>query len=106
MQARMTDLQREMRAEGYDLPLMGVGVSTGDAVCGEFGTAQRTDYTAMGRMMNLGARLCSAAGGGEVVISEQTYRQIEGDAQVVRLHDVSLKGIGRTTAYKLVQLGI
>lgn len=104
MQEVMAELIQEMKEQGLELPPMGVGVSTGDAICGEFGTAQRTDYTAMGRMMNLGARLCSAAKGGEVVISEKTYNEIQDIATVEQLDDVSLKGIGKATAFKLKKL--
>ncbi len=104
MQQVMAELRQELTAEGYDIPPMGVGVSTGEAICGEFGTAQRTDYTAMGRMMNLGARLCSAAKGGEIFISEETYSAIKDHAHVERMEDVTLKGIGQSTAYKLLTL--
>ncbi len=104
MQVVMGDLIKEMEAQGYEMPPMGVGMSTGDAICGEFGTSQRTDYTAMGRMMNLGARLCSAASGGEVVISEGTYTALEKQATVEKLEAVTAKGIGQVTAYKLLKL--
>lgn len=105
MQEVMAELIAEMQAVGYELPPMGVGVSTGDVICGEFGTAQRTDYTAMGRMMNLGARLCSAAKGGEVVISEVTYEAVKDHAEVEPLESVTAKGIGQVKAYKLKILG-
>ncbi|MEL7236328.1 MAG: adenylate/guanylate cyclase domain-containing protein, partial [Chloroflexota bacterium] len=62
------------------------------------------DYTAMGRMMNLGARLCSAAKGGEVVISEQTQVALGNVAKTERMDDVTLKGIGSATAYKLMKI--
>lgn len=104
MQRVMGELIKEMEAQGYELPQMGVGLSTGDAICGEFGTAQRTDYTAMGRMMNLGARLCSAAAGGEVVISEETHKALEKQSSVEKLEGVTAKGIGQVTAYKLLKL--
>lgn len=104
MQEVMADLIREMEAKGNEIPPMGIGVSSGEAICGEFGTSQRTDYTAMGRMMNLGARLCSAAAGGEVMISEGTYAAIQDSAKVERRDDVSMKGIGTSTAYKLLNL--
>ena len=82
---------------------MGIGVSTGEATCGEFGTQQRTDYTAMGRMMNLGARLCSAAKGGEIVISEKTLHVIGDKAQAEELQGITLKGISEVKAFKLIQ---
>ncbi|MEM6282629.1 MAG: adenylate/guanylate cyclase domain-containing protein [Chloroflexota bacterium] len=104
MQEVMAEMRQELSAQGYELPPMGVGVSTGEAICGEFGTEQRTDYTAMGRMMNLGARLCSAAKGGEVVISEQTQIALGEAAKIERMEDVTLKGIGQATAYKLLKM--
>jgi adenylate cyclase len=104
MQQVMAEMRQELVAEGYDIPQMGIGISTGEAICGEFGTAQRTDYTAMGRMMNLGSRLCGAADGSEIVISEGTYAAVKDRAQVERMEDVVLKGIGSATAYKLLTL--
>jgi len=104
MQQVMAEMRQELSEQGYELPPMGVGVSTGEAICGEFGTAQRTDYTAMGRMMNLGARLCSAASGGEVMISEATMETIKDIARIERVEDVALKGIGKATAYKLLKI--
>ncbi len=104
MQRVMGDLIKEMEAQGLELPQAGIGMSTGDAICGEFGTSQRTDYTAMGRMMNLGARLCSAAGGGEVVISEKTFTTLGKQVAVEKLEEVTAKGIGQVTAYKLLKL--
>ena len=103
MQKAMAELVEKLKSEGYELPPMGVGVSTGEAICGEFGAAQRTDYTAMGRTMNLGARLCGAAKGGEVVISDQTYQAIKDRATIEVLEGVSLKGIGSANAYKLLK---
>jgi adenylate cyclase len=104
MQQVMAQLRQRLQAEGYDIPQMGVGISTGDAICGEFGTAQRTDYTAIGRMMNLGSRLCSAAKGGEIMICQGTYEAIGSIAEVEMVEDVHLKGIGKATAYRLLKL--
>jgi adenylate cyclase len=104
MQKVMADLREEMRVAGFHMPQMGVGVSTGEAVCGEFGTSQRTDYTAMGRMMNLGARLCSAAGGGEVMISEATQQVIGPQSKSILMDGFNAKGIGKVPAYKLIEI--
>jgi adenylate cyclase len=104
MQQVMAEMRQELAERGYELPPMGVGVSSGEAICGEFGTSQRTDYTAMGRMMNLGARLCSAASAGEIMISAATMEAVKDIARVERVDDVALKGIGQATAYKLLKI--
>jgi adenylate cyclase len=74
---------------------MGVGVSSGEVIAGEFGPPIRTDFTAMGRVMNLGARLCSAAKGGEVVISPATYHMLRDKVEVEKGESITLKGIGQ-----------
>ena len=42
---------------GHELPVMGVGISSGEVIAGEFGPPIRTDFTAMGRVMNLGRKI-------------------------------------------------
>jgi adenylate cyclase len=74
---------------------MGIGISSGEAIAGEFGPPIRTDFTAMGRVMNLGARLCSAAGAKQIVISENTYEDLKTIADVDKMNPVPLKGISR-----------
>lgn len=51
---------------------IGVGVATGRVTVGAIGSAARLEYTAVGTPVNLAARLCSAAGDGEVLIDERT----------------------------------
>lgn len=55
---------------------VGVGVSVGEAVLGAMGAERRMDFTAIGDAVNLGARLCSAAGRGEVLISEAVRLEV------------------------------
>lgn len=59
---------------------VGVGVNVGNAVLGAMGAERRMDFTAIGDAVNLGARLCSAAGRDEVLVSEAVRREV-GDAQ-------------------------
>jgi class 3 adenylate cyclase len=53
---------------------MGVGLATGPVVVGNIGTEAHMDYTAQGHGVNLAARLCSAAAGGEVLTLPLTHR--------------------------------
>jgi adenylate cyclase len=76
IQARMKELQERWVSEGKDVLYIGVGINTGDMVVGNMGSMERMDYTVIGDNVNLGARLCSAAGKGEIIISENTYAQV------------------------------
>ena len=49
---------------------MRIGIHHGSAVVGNFGSSQRSDYTAIGPCVNMAARIESASVPGEVFISE------------------------------------
>jgi adenylate cyclase len=78
------DLQRRCRAmkatlqetTGGDAPLgVGVGIHTGQITIGEVGDFCR-DFTAIGSVVNLASRLQGAAEPGEVLVTEEVYRQV------------------------------
>jgi len=93
MQQIQQQLIVELAAEGKELPVMGVGISSGEVIAGEFGPAIRTDFTAMGRVMNLGSRLCSEASGSQVIISSVTHEMLNDRFNVNKLAPVQPKGI-------------
>lgn len=64
---------------GVALPV-GVGVHTGLAYVGTVGEGDLVDLTAMGDPVNVTARLASAAGAGEILVSQST-------AEAAGLHD-------------------
>lgn len=86
------------QSEHPDLPLLaGIGLDTGERV--KFGH----DYR--GNAINLAARLCSLAGGGEIFASEAVLtvaRRVEGLAVVDR-GEVTLKGLVHPV--RVVQIG-
>ncbi|MEM9950577.1 MAG: adenylate/guanylate cyclase domain-containing protein [Chloroflexota bacterium] len=105
MQLVHQKIRAEFEANGKELPPMGIGISTGEVIAGEFGPPIRTDYTAMGRVMNLGSRLCSVAIGEQIVISENTYAEIDNFARVRELEAQPMKGIQRTVkTYELLSI--
>jgi adenylate cyclase len=98
-------IRADFEKQGKVLPAMGIGISTGEVIAGEFGPPIRTDFTAMGRVMNLGARLCTAAEGNQIVISENTYLDIQNLARVRELEPQVLKGIQRQVkTYELLSV--
>jgi adenylate cyclase len=67
-----------LRATGHEtgapwIPVGG-GVNTGIAYVGAVGTADHVEFTALGDPVNITARLASAAGAGEVLVTESAAR--------------------------------
>jgi len=89
MHAALPRVNRELVAlgllpEGRRLAIR-VGLSSGPAIVGNFGSEQRFDYTAMGDTVNVGGRLEEANRwlGSRILVPEAT-RQVCGDAVVFR----------------------
>ncbi len=77
-----------------DLPRIrfGVGVNSGEAIVGAMGSSIRKQYDVLGDTINTGARLCSAAEGGQVIIGQRTWEQIGDRLVVEETEPLTLKG--------------
>jgi class 3 adenylate cyclase len=51
---------------------LAIGIHTGEAVVGNIGSERRMDYTAIGEMVNIAARLESIARPGQILTTSQT----------------------------------
>ncbi len=92
MQKAHADVSERWRGR-LEMPPIGIGVGTGDTIVGNFGSVKRLEYTVIGNDVNLAARLCSAASGGQTLISETTYRLVEPYVEAQELPPKHLKGI-------------
>jgi adenylate cyclase len=71
---------------------IGVGISTGEVILGSIGSEDRCDFTAIGSHVNLCARLCGLARSGEILVAEDTYREVRNFVSAERLEPQSVKG--------------
>src|SRR5215813_302347 len=96
MQRRLAELNVKWRNEGVEHPFrVRMGINTGYCNVGNFGSADRMDYTIIGAEANLAARLQSIAEPGHIVISYETYALVR-DILVARaLPPITMKGISR-----------
>jgi class 3 adenylate cyclase len=104
MRERAAELIAGWRRRGHDLDF-GVGIATGYATCGQIGFEGRFDYTAIGTVTNLAARLCAEAKPRQILISQRVYVTLEDLIEAERIEDLTLKGFQRPVlAYDLLGL--
>ncbi|MFP4687619.1 MAG: protein kinase domain-containing protein, partial [bacterium] len=74
-------LMDEWGRKNRPIPPIGIGIATGPAIVGSIGSRQQQDYTAIGPVVNLAARLCSSASPGEILSIEDLVRDILPDEE-------------------------
>jgi len=81
---------------------VGIGVSTGFAAVGTVGSTDPKDYTAIGDVVNIAARLQGQAEAGEILVTDEVYRQVAPAFPGAPQHSLELKGVKQAvTAYSL-----
>src|SRR6266567_4162994 len=76
MREAVAGLQEDWRRRGREIGF-GVGIAQGYATLGQIGFAERVDYTAIGTVCNLAARLCDAAADGQILVSKRVAGAVE-----------------------------
>jgi class 3 adenylate cyclase len=83
----------------------GVGITVGEAVVGNIGSAQRLDYTAIGPSVNLARRLQEAAAPGQILMTRAACQRVQEFVEVRLLPPMSVEGIGEPVeVYELLRL--
>jgi len=104
MQSQFAPLRARWSKLGYDLDLK-IGIAKGFATLGAFGYESRFDYTAIGGVVNLAARLCDEAGSGQILIDRRARATLDENATVESLGALTLKGYAHTVpAFRLTAL--
>src|SRR5215471_5980664 len=79
---------------GYDLSA-GIGIAQGFATIGAIGFDARWDYSAIGTVTNLAARLCGEAAGSQILISQRVSAAVEALVELDPEQVLRLKGFHR-----------
>jgi len=80
MQEAVGRFSAEQQAAGRPAIAIHVGIASGPAAAGYIGTDRYVQYAVIGDTTNVAARICSAAGPGEVLVSDATRRGHSGRA--------------------------
>jgi class 3 adenylate cyclase len=93
MQAVVQALIKRWRESGYAIGF-GLGLAFGRATVGRIGTESRSDYTAIGSVVNLASRLCASAADGEILANAKLAEAVGGRRTLLALGTRELKGFG------------
>jgi adenylate cyclase len=86
------EINSRLRAKNLPAINYGIGINSGDAIVGQMGSPFRKQYDVIGDTVNTGARLCSAAGGGEVMIAQAVWEAVSDEVIVEETEPLRLKG--------------
>lgn len=91
----VNDLAAQWRRKGHDLAL-GLGIAQGYATLGRIGFEGRFDYSAIGSVTNLSARLCAEAGPWQVLVTDRVLAATEHIVDSEAVGDLNPKGFSRS----------
>jgi class 3 adenylate cyclase len=81
-----------------------IGINTGEAVVGNFGSEVRSDFTVIGPIVNVAARLEAASRPGRILLGEETARLLGDAAALEEAGALRLKGVSEPVkAYFLAE---
>lgn len=97
---RAIDASLSIRSKVTALPVTGdfkpqvsIGINSGEMISGNIGssTLRRLDYTVIGDVVNTAQRFQSAAGPGQIIISESSYEKVKQSFQCSLVGEIRLK---------------
>jgi class 3 adenylate cyclase/HAMP domain-containing protein len=96
MQRRMRELRSEWLDLGLERPFqLRIGINTGFCTVGNFGSADRMDYTIIGNEVNLAARLESLAEVGGILMAHETHALVKDTVMAEEGDTLTVKGFAK-----------
>jgi adenylate cyclase len=91
---RTRAMAEDWSRRGYELSV-GIGIAQGYATIGAIGFDARWDYSAIGTVTNLAARLCGEAAGNQILVSQRVSAGVEAFVDLEPEEVLRLKGFHR-----------
>jgi hypothetical protein len=97
MQVAVQRLMSGWRERGHAIGF-GMGLAKGPAIVGRIGYEGRSDYTAIGNVVNLASRICGAAEDGQILMDAAVAAEIGDALPLVPLGSRMLRGLTETVS--------
>jgi adenylate cyclase len=94
MRDSVSELSDKWRKLGHELGF-GIGIGYGYATLGRIGYEGRFDYSAIGSVVNLAARLCGEARAGQILVDGKVHAAVESIAETAPAGELMLRGFHR-----------
>jgi len=106
MLGRMRELRSEWQELGAERPFqLRIGINTGYCTVGKFGGADRMDYTIVGNIVNMTARLQTQAEVDSILIGHETYSLVKHLVATAEQSPINVKGFAEPIhCYKVLGL--
>ena len=102
MQEEMETLNTRWEQAGRPRLAVGIGLHHGEAFTGTIGSPRRLEYTVIGDVVNVAARLCAAAEAGQIVLSDTVRQRLSRAAALTAAEPLVLRGReAAVTAYRI-----
>jgi adenylate cyclase len=105
MMEALRTLNTRWRSEGRPTLEIGIGLNQGEAFAGNIGSERRLEFTVIGDTVNTASRLCSAAGPGEILISDEMRRALSAPPALAACPPMELKNKSQPVTVFLVKNG-
>lgn len=100
------EAQTQLRMQtpiGLDKVEFGIGIYTGQVVCGYLGFEDRFDYATLGKTTNIAFRLCSLARPGQILVGAETQLELGLNFDIREVGQLPMKGDGELVqAYEVI----